>query len=251
MIARFNIPDRYTEKYYGLSPYQYAGNTPINAVDINGDSIWYTQIDDRITMHVTAKIINMSTDNINMSRAASDIARGIEAAFAGEFTIGGITYTLTTDIRLGVAGSMRDVHSSDHLFVLADQDPKSAISAKGATSMLGGMVMTLGADQFRNENWFSNSFLHNDTRTAVHEFGHAAGLTHETAGGWSNLMTQGGWGTNVSSDQRSTLLQRRNQINVGPNAQRGRPYPYIHYYDLNRRVNGRSHIQDVGLKYKR
>jgi len=38
-IGRFHVQDRFADKYYGLSPYQYAGNDPIRLVDINGDSI--------------------------------------------------------------------------------------------------------------------------------------------------------------------------------------------------------------------
>ena len=32
--------DRFTDKYPSLTPYQYAGNNPINLIDINGDSVW-------------------------------------------------------------------------------------------------------------------------------------------------------------------------------------------------------------------
>src|SRR5690606_10714874 len=39
-IGRFFTQDRFAEKYYSLSPYQYAANNPISNIDINGDSIW-------------------------------------------------------------------------------------------------------------------------------------------------------------------------------------------------------------------
>ena len=38
-IGRFNKMDRFSEKYYSLSTYSYAGNNPIVFVDIQGDSI--------------------------------------------------------------------------------------------------------------------------------------------------------------------------------------------------------------------
>jgi hypothetical protein len=38
-VSRFLRPDRFAEKYYGLSPYQYAANNPIRNIDYNGDSI--------------------------------------------------------------------------------------------------------------------------------------------------------------------------------------------------------------------
>jgi RHS repeat-associated protein len=40
-IGRFHTQDRFAEKYFALSPYQYGGNNPISFIDINGDSIWY------------------------------------------------------------------------------------------------------------------------------------------------------------------------------------------------------------------
>lgn len=38
-IGRFITQDRFAEKYYDQSPYQYAGNDPVGNVDVNGDSI--------------------------------------------------------------------------------------------------------------------------------------------------------------------------------------------------------------------
>lgn len=39
-IGRFMVKDAYSEKYYSISPYQYAANNPTNLIDINGDSLW-------------------------------------------------------------------------------------------------------------------------------------------------------------------------------------------------------------------
>ena len=39
-LGRFFTPDKFANKYYSLTPYQYAGNNPIKFVDIHGDSIW-------------------------------------------------------------------------------------------------------------------------------------------------------------------------------------------------------------------
>ena len=38
-LMRFNTMDRFAEKYYSQSPYQYAANNPIRNIDVNGDSI--------------------------------------------------------------------------------------------------------------------------------------------------------------------------------------------------------------------
>jgi RHS repeat-associated protein len=225
--ARFTGIDPLAEKYYNISPYVYCANNPINAYDLHGDSIWYTQNNNVITMHVTGKVINKSSDNINVGRAAKDIASGINDAYSGEFKMNGTTYTLQTDVQLEVAGSMDDVAESDHLFVLSDADGDEN-SARGATSMDGGKVITIAASDYANDNWFSNNLSWNNTRSAEHEFGHAAGLSHESASGKRNLMTQRKGGTNVTSEQRVIMQRRQNTINRGPNSHFGQPYPYVH-----------------------
>ena len=37
--ARFTTNDRFAEKYYSMSPYQYGANNPVNNIDVNGDTI--------------------------------------------------------------------------------------------------------------------------------------------------------------------------------------------------------------------
>ena len=48
-LGRFGVTDRFADKEPSLSPYQYAGNVPTTAVDVNGDSIDISQLneDDR------------------------------------------------------------------------------------------------------------------------------------------------------------------------------------------------------------
>ena len=173
-LGRFMKTDRFSEKYVSLSPYQYGANNPVNNIDVNGDSVWYTRNGDIVTMHVTAKIFNNSSDNINMARAAKDIVSDIKSTYEGKFEWSdNKTYNLKVDMDLKVATSMKDVENSDHLFVLADSDSKGA---RGATSMLGGKVMTLASSDFANNNWLSNNLSYNKTFTATHEFGHAIGI---------------------------------------------------------------------------
>ncbi len=228
ILGRFHTQDRFSEKYYGLSNYQYAANNPICNIDVNGDSIWYTRNDNNITMHVTGKVFNTSSDNINVTRAASNIASGIDAAFSGEFKVDGQTYTLQTDIQLEAVSSMEDVAAYDHLLNIMNADGEGA---RGAVNEIGRKVINVASVDYANDNWFSNTFSWNNTRTAVHEFGHAAGLTHESASGWGNLMTQRGDGTNVTSSQRQSMINRASSINKGTNSYIGRPYPYLHGYN--------------------
>ena len=41
-LGRFTTTDRFAEKYYSMSSYQYGGNNPVNSIDINGDSLLIT-----------------------------------------------------------------------------------------------------------------------------------------------------------------------------------------------------------------
>lgn len=47
VLARFSVTDRFTDKYPSLSPYQYAANNPASLIDVNGDSIWVADGDER------------------------------------------------------------------------------------------------------------------------------------------------------------------------------------------------------------
>ena len=38
-LGRWHTTDRFAEKYYSMSPYQYGANNPVSNIDINGDSI--------------------------------------------------------------------------------------------------------------------------------------------------------------------------------------------------------------------
>ena len=38
-LGRFHTNDRFAEKYYSMSPYQYGANNPVGNIDVNGDSI--------------------------------------------------------------------------------------------------------------------------------------------------------------------------------------------------------------------
>ena len=46
-LGRFFNQDRFSEKYYDLSPYQYVANNPIKHIDINGDSIIAVVVNDK------------------------------------------------------------------------------------------------------------------------------------------------------------------------------------------------------------
>ncbi|MBB6236396.1 RHS repeat-associated protein, partial [Pedobacter sp. AK013] len=48
VIGRFNVVDRFAEKYSSTSSYGYSANNPINLIDINGDSLWVSYAGNKI-----------------------------------------------------------------------------------------------------------------------------------------------------------------------------------------------------------
>jgi len=69
-IGRFNKVDRFSEKYYSLSTYSYAGNNPILFVDVQGDSIAagsqkrYDKLKNKVTK--TRDKLQRKADKINV-----------------------------------------------------------------------------------------------------------------------------------------------------------------------------------------
>lgn len=238
--------DRFAEKYYHLSPYSYGAGNPVNIIDINGDSIWYTINDDVITMHFRGSVMNQSSSKINLERRANRISNGITKSFTGPVELNGKTYSMVVDAQIGVANSMSDVASSDHLFVFADRVSDANLKAQGVIDEFGGKAMTIYKNAFR--------------RTSLHEFGHAAGLTHESSTGEWNLMDQGKlFGTSITSDQRRIMVEQHENgnINRGSNSYNPNPYssrsviipnPHVTVIEGNRRVI--YHINRVGLRHR-
>jgi len=136
---------------------------------------------------------------------------------------------------------MDDVSESDHLVVLADSKGEKG-TARGTTNAIGGKTIHLYSKDFPKQGL---SLGLSKTRTAVHEFGHAAGLEHTSSK--KNLMVQRGTGSRVTSGQLGYMVRNRNNINKGSNYIINRitgkksPYPYLHY---RREV---SHINRAGL----
>lgn len=53
--GRFTTQDRFAEKYYAMSPYQYGANNPVGNIDINGDTIVTT-----LTTKIDGKMANIN-----------------------------------------------------------------------------------------------------------------------------------------------------------------------------------------------
>jgi hypothetical protein len=154
-IGRFFTQDAFAEKYYPLNPYQYAANNPINLVDINGDSIWFTQNEGVWTLHMTGKVLNNSSGE---APTAEDFMRKMNSSFANS--------GIETDIQFSDVSSMDDVEESDHLIVVVDD-----VSDGNGESVRGGKVAYVEGSGFNRDN-------DDVVNTMVHESGHMLGLPH-------------------------------------------------------------------------
>jgi len=71
--GRFNTQDRFSEKYFSLSPYQYAANNPIRYMDAHGDSI----IDKDNIVADLKTYLNNSITSLNAMVKAGTLPQGV------------------------------------------------------------------------------------------------------------------------------------------------------------------------------
>lgn len=83
-LGRFHTQDRFAEKYYSMSPYQYAANNPIKYIDVNGDSIY-------INYSYTEQVAR--TDKNNNVKTYKRGTRKGQTKYKTEYKTGTLTYT--------------------------------------------------------------------------------------------------------------------------------------------------------------
>lgn len=106
-LGRFHTNDRFAEKYYSMSPYQYGANNPARNIDINGDSIITT-----LTAEIDGKMTN-------------------------------INYTYKTDVNgeYGFFDPQGNRYSGDNSFMNSLTDALSSLRAGKVGNMLVGELM--------------------------------------------------------------------------------------------------------------
>ena len=218
-LGRFFTQDRFSQKYQDLSPYQYVANNPIKLIDINGDSIWFTnKYDDDgnlsgVVMNVTGKVLNGTDKDVDIGEAISDITEGIESSFNGTIKVNGQEVSFTSNVQITEAESIDDVEESDHLIVLADGSGEAG-TARGTSNQFGGKVAHAYVGDYPTNAWYSPGW--SNTRTLIHEFGHLTNLEH-VRNTFGNLMKQGGSLSQLKNWQLQKVYDKRNQLNQGAN----------------------------------
>ena len=219
-VGRFHTQDRFAEKYYPMSPYQYGANNPVCNIDINGDSIFFTshykdgQLD-KLIMHVTGKVLNDSPNSIDMDFAVKSISKAISRAYKGNID----DIAFETDVQLSIAESMDNVADSDHLFVLTDKiiQPKGK-TIYGLSNYMGGKVAFIDADYFTGPYDRMLGSRNYGSFTAAHEFGHLLNLNHSDRNPF-NIMRSNGKFYGISSSQLYKIYRSWNAgiLNFGLN----------------------------------
>lgn len=261
-IGRWGVSDELVEKFYSLSPYNYAANSPLVISDPDGRDISFSFVYDKdddgnikrdkdgnatilsVTMNVTGKVVNVTDKEIDLDGAAEDISAAIEGSFNGN--IGGVEFNTKTNIT--AAKSMDEVSDTDHVFALATMGEigNTGVTPLGIVNDFGGKVAFIDVDYFSGP--FDTTIGNQGERTASHEFGHLANLRHRNKDKLS-LMRQGGrsvfgynFSTLITSDQLNSILYSytQNLLNKGEN------YEYVTDKNGNKRkMPKRGHASQV------
>ena len=132
-LPRFTTVDPMAEKYYSISPYAYVGNNPVNAIDINGDSI--------TPQHVKGFLqgaLSAGTGLGGLIGQLQTTIRAIQGAFQADIIAQGVT-TLAADPS-GVMGAigeskMNELSTNEEL-----QGQIVGVAAVGLFDIAGGIA---------------------------------------------------------------------------------------------------------------
>jgi RHS repeat-associated protein len=102
VVGRFHTKDRYAEKFFDYTPYQYAGDNPISNIDFKGDSIIKVTINDKSgyikgqsTLYIDHTIFN-DTKTFLEYAASNKIPIHINSSFRTNKKQGELTSTNST-----------------------------------------------------------------------------------------------------------------------------------------------------------
>ena len=169
-------------------------------------------------MHVTGKVLNDSSNDIDMDFATNSISKAISRTYQGEME----NVAFETDVNLSVAGSMDDITESDHVFVLTDKiiQPQEG-TVYGVSNYMGGKVAFIDADYFTGIYDRMLGSRNYGSFTAAHEFGHLLNLEHNKTNPF-NVMRSNGMFYGINQSQLKQIYKNwsTGQLNYGSNTVR-------------------------------
>ena len=221
-VGRWLSRDAFAFKYQDLSPYNYAANSPLLLIDVGGDSIWVTKStssDGKITktIHVEVAIMNESDSNMDMCAIADGFERGLKDGLSvNNYWDEELNAYVEVEVEVSafVATNMDQVADTDHLIVLVDdvydegEDMLSSLMGADhvGISLRGGQIAYVEVES-EDET----------IETAIHEWGHTAGLLHFEEKG--NVMQAHASGKDFNLDQVLQIIRyaEGGHLNKGEN----------------------------------
>jgi RHS repeat-associated protein len=256
-LGRFQMPDAFYKDSHVADPqswneYAYARNNPMRYVDPNGEkadvstSCTTTNTQTTCNVNVSASIAVYSANGANLSQpqlddAASQIQSSIQNAWSGSFTQDGVTYNVTTQISVSVAGSEADAMKNGAQNVIglsngnASATGDSYVNSRSLFSAITGRGPDTGVFNI-------NSLAEG---VAAHEFTHLLGVENKPGAVLSN--------TNIlndptvphsatASDFRWGIREAILGVNGWMNAPQNRPMRYGELWDKPSAYSGQSTV---------
>ncbi len=211
VVARWNVIDRFAEKYTRWSPYNYGGNNPISNIDMNGDSI-------RTAGNANATAAYKQSMEAGMGNIAT-----MNQDSKGNWTMS----SLTEDQQMSMTGAQADMYKS--LNTMIGDSKTASFNLIDQSSTLSNQIL-IGDNGAAPAGYTVTPGVHTIDMGDVKNMGTTGVLTsygalmHETSEGFQ-IQTKGATGTdahfNTAIPTESAVngvsinLSRRSQPTVG------------------------------------
>jgi RHS repeat-associated protein len=226
-IGRFFVQDRFAEKYYTLSPYQYAANNPISFVDKNGDSIWVYLDDKTRLLYQNNKLY---TEDGKKYKGKNDFAKqtlnALNKISSGDFGGQWISEMIGMKASINIkGGSLQegDLFTSSGTDVRMDyENTLEVMTTEGVQSMESYEILahemahafsTAKGFNFNNEIWTGKTVRDEWYASVMENF---VRMDHDrplrTHYGISYRTGPNGFDLEAYGDERTRIIEEKNEI---------------------------------------